>query len=154
LVNSYHGVKCPGVADVFRIPKLGAAFYQAQVSPKVRTVIQPAFYWDFGPRTTRGPGRHAAISSNCERIELFPVGRRYAKLDPDRDNFPHLQYPPFFAGLDLDGAGHPELRIDGYIGGRLVSSRSFASDATEDRLVLAADDAELRGDGVDATRLV
>jgi beta-galactosidase len=27
LINDYHGVKCPGVADVFRIPKLGASFY-------------------------------------------------------------------------------------------------------------------------------
>ena len=27
LVNSYNTVKTPGVADVFRIPKLGASFY-------------------------------------------------------------------------------------------------------------------------------
>jgi beta-galactosidase len=51
LVNSYHGVKYPGVADVFRIPKLGASFYQAQISPEVRAVIAPDFYWDFGPQS-------------------------------------------------------------------------------------------------------
>src|ERR1035441_10806113 len=58
LINSYRGVKYPGVADVFRIPKLGASFYQAQVSPKIRPVIIPNFYWDFGPETPHGPGRN------------------------------------------------------------------------------------------------
>ncbi len=48
LMNAYNTVKCPGVADVFRIPKLGATFYQAQVRPDVRPVILPNFYWDFG----------------------------------------------------------------------------------------------------------
>jgi beta-galactosidase len=49
--NSHKGVKNPGVADVFRIPKLGATFYQSQVSPSVRPVIAPNFYWDFGSMT-------------------------------------------------------------------------------------------------------
>src|SRR5262249_16843384 len=53
-VNAYNGLKCPGVADSFRIPKLGAAFYQAQIDPKVRVVIKPSFHWDFGPKSPRG----------------------------------------------------------------------------------------------------
>jgi beta-galactosidase len=153
LVNPYNNVKCPGVADVFRIPKLGASFYQAQVSPQVRPVIQPSFYWDFGPQTPQGPGKQAAIFSNCERLELFVGGRRHAMLHPDSANFPHIQYPPFLADLELDGAGHPELRIDGYVGDRLALSRSFSSDATQDRFFLEADDPELLDDGADATRL-
>ena len=68
--------------------------------------------------------------------------------------FPHLKYPPFFADLDLDGSTHPELRIDGYLGDRLVLSRSFSSDHSADRLSLKLDDPELIGDGSDATRLV
>jgi len=153
LVNPYHNVKCPGVADVFRIPKLGAAFYQAQVSPNARPVIQPSFYWDFGPQTPRGPGRHVAIFSNCERLELFLNDRREATLHPDSAGFPHIPYPPFWAELELDGASHPELRIDGYVGSRLALSRSFSADAAQDRFVLEADDAELMADGADATRL-
>ncbi len=154
LVNPWHNVKCPGVADVFRIPKPGAAFYQAQVSPEVRIVIQPAFYWDFGPHTPRGPGKHAALFSNCSRLELLLDGHPYATLTPDRENFPHVLYPPFFVDLDLDGAAHPELRIDGYLGRRRVGSRSFCSDPARDRFVVAADDPKLSGDGVDATRVV
>ncbi len=154
LMNSYAGVKCPGVADVFRIPKLGASFYLAQVDPRVRPVIEPDFYWDFGPRTPSGPGPRAAIFSNCEKLVLHLDGRRHSVLDPDRTNFPRLKYPPFFADLELSHSGTPELRIDGYIGDRRVLSRSFAADTSKDRLFLRADDAELMADGSDATRVV
>src|SRR5581483_709990 len=53
LINSNDNVKCPGVADLFRIPKLGAAFYLAQTDPKIRPVIEPSFLWDFGPSSPR-----------------------------------------------------------------------------------------------------
>ena len=154
LINSYRGVKYPGVADVFRIPKLGASFYQAQVSPKIRPVIIPNFYWDFGPETPHGPGRNCAIFSNCDRLEIFVNGKPLAVAQPDRAAFPHLQYPPFFCDLTLDGVTTPELRIDGYSGGRLALSKSFSSDRSKDQFWLAADDRELIGDGSDATRLV
>ena len=154
LVNPYHNVKYPGVADVFRIPKLGASFYLAQVSPQVRPVIEPNWYWDFGPHTPRGPGKPAAIFSNCQRLELFLDGRHRATLLPDAAGYPHIQYPPFFADLDLDGSSHPELRIDGFVGDQRVLSRSFSSDASQDRFVLQADDTELNAEAPDATRLV
>jgi beta-galactosidase len=154
LINAHHAVKTPGVADVFRIPKPGAAFYQSQVSPKVRPVIAPAFDWDFGPRTPSGPGNHAAIFSNCERLEIFVDGKRLAVAHPDHAGFPRIAFPPFFCDLSLDGAAKPELRIDGYEGNRLALSRSFSSDPARDQFVLRADDEELLGDGADATRLV
>ena len=44
-------LKTPGVLDTFRTHKPGAAFYQSQVPPSVRPVIEPAFFWDFGPRS-------------------------------------------------------------------------------------------------------
>jgi beta-galactosidase len=153
LLNDYDGVKCPGIADVFRIPKLGASFYLAQVDPKVRPVIEPSFYWDFGPRTPTGPGEHAAIFSNCDRLELFVDGKPHAVLHPDRAGFPNLKYPPFFAKLNMTGTGKPELRIDGYVGNALVLSRSFSSNPSMDRVWLHADDAELQADGSDTTRL-
>jgi len=151
---AYNAVKNPGVADVFRIPKLGASFYQAQVHPQVRPVIQPNFYWDFGAKTPRGPGKNAAIFSNCDHLEVFLNGAKLATLQPRRDQFPHLAYPPFFADLDLDGTGKPELRLDGYVGGALALSRSFSADETQDQFLLRADDARLTGTGFDATRLV
>jgi beta-galactosidase len=154
LLNSYEGVKYPGVADVFRIPKLGASFYLAQADPAVRAVIEPGFYWDFGPHSPSGPGEHAAIFSNCERLQLLLDGRPYAVVHPDRTAFPRIKYPPFFANLAVDGSHKPELRIDGYVGNRLAVSRSFSADTKEDQLLVDIDDRELLGDGIDATRLV
>jgi beta-galactosidase len=154
LMNAYNAVKCPGIADVFRIPKLGASFYLAQVDPAVRPVIEPNFYWDFGPQTPSGPGEHAAIFSNCERLELSIGGKPHAVPHPDRAAFPNLKYPPFFVDLKLDGSAHPELRIDGYVKGTRVLSRPFSSDRSADKLWLHAEDAELAADGSDATRLI
>lgn len=153
-INSYQGMKCPGVADIFRIPKLGAGFYLAQVAPKTKVVLQPNFYWDFGAKSPSGPGERAAIFSNCDRLELFINGRPHSSLKPDRDGFPNILHPPFFADLKLDGTSHPELRIDGYIGNTRVLSRTFSSDPSTDQLLLHADDTELLADGTDATRLV
>jgi len=153
VLNDYEAVKCPGIADVFRLPKLGASFYLAQVDPSVRPVIEPSFYWDFGPQTPSGPGEHAAIFSNYERLEVFIDGKPHATLKPDRTNYAHLKFPPFFVDLKLDGAANPELRIDGYVGKTRVLSRSFSSDHAADRFWLHADDAELVNDGADCTRL-
>jgi beta-galactosidase len=156
-MNAYNAVKCPGVADVFRIPKLGATFYQAQVRPEARPVIQPNFYWDFGGRTPQGPGKNVAIFSNCDRLEIFVGGKPSASVRPDSLSFPHLGYPPFFCDLEIsEGVARtkPDLRIDGYVGDKLVLSKSFSSDLGKDELFLAADDAEITGDGTDATRLV
>jgi beta-galactosidase len=154
LVNCYKNVKYPGVADIFRVPKLGASFYQAQGDPNIRPVIQPNFYWDFGPQMPRELLKNAAIFSNCERLDVFINGKRHATLKPDSANYPHIKHPPFFVDLDVDGAGHPELRIDGFIRDRLVLSRSFSSDPSRDQFSAEADDSKLIGDGVDATRVV
>lgn len=153
-INSHQGVKCPGVADVFRIPKLGASFYLAQGDPKLRPVIEPNFYWDFGPQSPAGPGEKAAIFSNCDRLEVFIDDHLHATLEPDRAAFPHLAHPPFFTHLTRSGNAWPVLRIDGYLGGNRVISRSFASDPSADQFLLELDDQALVADGSDATRLV
>jgi beta-galactosidase len=139
------------VADVFRIPKLGASFYQSQVSPAKRVVIAPDFYWDFGPQSPHRPD--CVVFSNCDRLELFINGKHVTTAMPNRKDFTHLKYPPFFCGLTFDDVPNSELRIDGYIGAKLALSKSFSSDRTKDQFFLAADDQELIGDGSDATRL-
>ncbi len=153
LINSYHNVKCPGVADVFRIPKLGASFYQAQADPEKHPVICPDFYWSFGSDTPNGPGKSAAVFSNCDRLDLYVDGRHLSTLYPDGKGYPNLNHPPFFADLEMDGSGNPTLRIDGYLKGRPVFSRSFSSDVSQDKFIVEVDDKELKGDGIDATRL-
>ncbi len=72
-------------------------------------------------------------------------------------NYAHLGHPPFFCDLEIAeevAKTKPDLRIDGYVGDKLALSNSFSSDMGMDELFLAADDAEIVGDGTDATRLV
>ena len=72
--NIYPGVKYTGVVDLFRLAKPGAAIYQAQVDPRVKPVIAPAFYWDFGTVSpvTSLPG--AMICANTDRLEVYVGG--------------------------------------------------------------------------------
>lgn len=151
--NSYKGIKNPGIADVFRVPKLGATFYQSQVSPSVRPVIAPNFYWDFGTMTPQGPGKNLAIFHNCDRLEVSVGGKHLATLEPDRKGYPHLLHAPSWIDLQMDGTHHPELRIDGFVNGQKVLTRQFSSDPAHDQFVAIADDAGIRGDGIDATRI-
>jgi beta-galactosidase len=87
-------------------------------------------------------------------LEIFLNGKHHASLQPDTKNYPNLKHAPCFTDLDLDGAGRPELRIDGYVGKKLAASRSFSADPTQDQFSFEADDQELISDGIDATRLV
>jgi beta-galactosidase len=149
----WRNMKTPGVMDTFRVPKPGAAFYRSQVDPGVRPVILPVFFWDFGPFSPDGPGSNVMIATNCDRLEIYVGGKYHATATPDRRGFGGLAYPPAFANLSVDGSGLPELRIDGYAGGQLAASVRMSADTARDRLVLAADDASIQGDGTDTTRL-
>lgn len=153
--NVYQGIKFTGVVDLFREPKPGAAIYRAQVDPRIRPVIEPAFYWDFSPTSPANSLSAAMICSNMDRLELFVDGEHFATARPDIANYGHLPYPPFFVDLtSVSGNGSPELRIDGYLGSKKVMSRSFSSDPRTDRLFVTSDDEELIADGDDATRVV
>lgn len=152
--NIFEGIKWPGVIDLFRVPKMGAAVYRAQVDPQRRLVIAPSFFWDFHPNSpVTDLGSRAAIWSNLTRLELFVGGRHHASVLPAGDEFANLPHPPFFADFSqIDGASTPELRIDGYLGDSLVSTRLFSADRDQDRLSLVVDDARLTVGGSDATR--
>jgi len=152
--NQYQGVKYTGVVDLFRFPKPGAAIYRAQADPRISPVIAPAFYWDFSPVSPVTSLPAAMICANLDRLEVYVGGAHFATLRPDTARYPGLDYPPSFVDFStVDGSSRPELRIDGYLGSVMVASRSLASDPSGDMLSLAADDAEIDGDGVDATRL-
>ncbi|MBO0811845.1 MAG: beta-galactosidase [Microlunatus sp.] len=152
--NVDHAVKCTGLVDLFRIPKPGAAFYQAQRDPGSGPLIAPAFYWDFGPGSPVTDLDTAMICSNLDRLELFVGDDHLATAWPDIKTYPNLAYPPSFVDLrTVDGSSRPELRIDGYLADDLVLSRRFSSDPAGDVLALRADDAELIADGIDATRI-
>lgn len=149
-MNAYRGVKCPGVVDVFRIPKLGASFYMAQVDPNTRIVLEPSFYWDIASRAHSGD---AVVFSNCDTLKVSLGDQLFATALPNKRDYPNLLYPPFTFNLPWDTAEKSILKIDGFIQGKQVVSRSFQGGRTDDRLRLEADDSRIYADGVDETRV-
>lgn len=154
-IKNWNSMRTPGVIDVFRVPKPGAAVYQTQVSPKLRPLIVPTFSWPEGAAPD-GTASGRMIATNCDRLEIYLGGRHYATVRPDRARFPGLSYPPAFADLTLTAAAArqpPELRISGYVGNNLVTTRTMSAETAIDRLLLIADDDEIIADGSDATRI-
>jgi beta-galactosidase len=153
-LNSTRGIKWPGVSDVFRIPKFGAAFYRSQVSPSKRPIIEPSFYWDVDDAVRINPGESAWIYSNCDALVVTVGAKAPMHVLPQHAAFPNLAYPPFYVDLSSADEGHFELRIDGYVANQLVLSRNFSSERSRDTLFAQADDEAIDADGMDATRVV
>ena len=142
-----------GVADIFRIPKPAAGFYRSQCDPKEEIVLEPAFDWSRGDRNESF--NVAMICSNCDHLKIYIANRLVAEVDPDRQNFGNLAYPPFVTNI-RDGLRGPwgDLKIEGYLGGRLVVTKMMSGKGVDQLFLVEPDDRELVGDGIDATRLV
>jgi beta-galactosidase len=142
-----------GVSDIFRIPKPAAGFYKSQCDPKEEIVLEPAFDWARGDRSETFT--IAMICSNCDHVKIYMADRVVAELDPDRKEFPHLKYPPFVANIRSSfGGPWGDLRMDGYIAGKKVISKTMSGKGADQQFHLEADERELIGDGIDATRVV
>ena len=149
-------VKWAGVADGFRVPKPGAAIYQAQVDPAIRPVIVPLFFWEPGGALPV-PAPTAMIASNCEVLQIFIDGIPVESATPavHSPRYGNLPYPPFFVRLPVrTRTGLPELLIQGWAGGQQVTEIRMSSDPSGDRLAMTADDATISADGTDATRVL
>ena len=144
-----------GVSDIFRVPKPAAFFYRSQCDPKEDVVLEPCFNWSQGDESQGGGIRQAVICSNCDHIKIYLDGKLKLEADPDRKTYPHLRFAPFM--VDLLGEhleDWADLRIDGYIDGKVVASKTLPGNDTDAELKMEPDDSELNGDGIDATRVV
>jgi beta-galactosidase len=148
LAKNWRSMRTPGVVDVFRVPKPGAAIYQSQVDPAARPVIVPVFFWD--NRTPPGPG--AMFATNCDRLEIYAGAVHLGTGYPDTRRFGHLARPPVFADLTA-AAPLPDLRVDGYRGASATPAATLlmSADTSRDRLQLAVADTAIIADGSDAT---
>ncbi len=141
-----------GVTDIWREPKPAAGFYRSQCDPEEEVVLVPAFHWARGDENIGFT--KALVSSNCEHLKFYIAGKLVAEADPDRAQFPHLKYGPFSADLSNHFKEWGDLRIDGYIGGKQVISRTLSGRGADKKFVAAPDDTRLIGDGADTTRVV
>ncbi len=154
-----------GVTDIFREPKPAAGFYKSQCDPAEEVVLEPAFHWARGDESVGFT--KAVFCSNCDHLQIFARANSdpanpwvlVAEIDPDREEFEHLNYPPFVLDLnkiDLKKlrAAWGDLRVDGFINGKQVISKSLSGRGVDTNFALVPDDRELRADGADTTRVV
>jgi beta-galactosidase len=143
-----------GVADIFRIPKPAGGFYKSQCDPKEEIVLEPAFDWSRGDRNETFT--IAMVSSNCDNVKMYIADRLIADLKPDREDFPHLQYPPFVKNIrdEIHKGPWGDMKIEGYIDGKKAITKTLSGRGADRKLLVEPDDRELVGDGIDATRVV
>jgi len=143
-----------GVSDIFRISKPAGGFYKSQCDPKEEIVLEPAFDWSRGDRNETFT--IAMVSSNCEKIKMYIADRLIADIGPDRENFPHLKYPPFVKNIrdEIYKGKWGDMKIEGYIDGKKVITKMMSGRGADRQLLVEPDDRELIGDGIDATRVV
>ena len=135
-----------GVMDIFRTPKPAAGFYKSMCDPAEEIVLEPSFHW---ARNDESVGfTNALVSSNCEHLKFFVTTaketRMVAEGGPDRVQFAHLKYPPF--NINLGGEAlrdWGDLRIDGFIGGKQVISKSYSGKGVDQEFALVPDDTAL-----------
>jgi len=149
-----------GVMDIFREPKPAAGFYKSQCDPEEEIVLEPAFHWAKGDESIGFT--KAVVCSNCDHLKFFirlnsdeaKPWVLLAELDPNRVEFEHLKYPPFVLDLFKLNPGWGDLRIDGYLKGTQVISKSLSGRGVNRKFVLLPDDKSLMADGSDTTRVV
>lgn len=147
-----------GVTDIFREPKPAAGFYKSQCDPSEEIVLEPAFHWARGDESIGFT--KAVVCSNCEHLKFY-VGtgsdpwKLVGEIDPERTEFNHLKYAPFV--FDMGKAYETpwgDLRIDGFIGGKQVISKTLSGQGVDRKFHLVPDDTSLLADGADTTRVV
>ena len=144
-----------GVSDIFRIPKPAAYFYKSQCEPEEEIILEAGFFWSSGDRSEAGGPGKVPILSNCERLKIYYDGVLKQEIEPDRKTWASLKHPPFMLDigyLPLNPWG--DLRIDGYIGDKLVKTLTLSGSGKDADLKVLPDDTRLTGDGRDATRVV
>lgn len=147
-----------GVTDIFRELKPVASFYKSQCDPAEEIVLEPAFHW--APSDEALGFTVAMICSNCDHVKLYALEKgewkEIAEADPDREQFKHLKYAPF--SIDLMKIKREwrfgDLRIEGYLNGKLAITKHYSGSGADKKFVLIADDKELFADGADVTRVV
>jgi beta-galactosidase len=153
-----------GVTDIFREPKAAAGFYKSQCDPAEEIVLEPAFHWANSDESTSFT--KAVVCSNCDHLKFYMrkdslesnAWDLVSELDPERIEFNHLTYPPFILDRtkipSSERHGWGDLRIDGYLKGDKVISKSMSGRGIDRKFMLLPDDTTLVADGADMTRVV
>ncbi len=152
-----------GVMDIFRTPKGAAGFYKSMCEPSEEIVLEPAFHWARNDESTGFTD--AYVSSNVDHLKFFinpllgpNVGKGWIALaegDPDRKTYPHLPHAPFKVEIgNKIRENWGDLRIDGFIDGKQVISKTYSGKGVDQQFRLMPDETRLLADGADTVRVV
>ncbi len=152
-----------GVMDIFRTPKPAAGFYKSMCEPGEEIVLEPSFHWARNDESTGFT--NGLVSSNCDHLKFSidpimgpNVGKGWILLaegDADRQTYPHLPHPPFKIEIgDKIRENWGDLRIDGFIAGKQVISKTYSGRGVDQEFKLLPDETKLIADGADAVRVV
>ena len=145
-----------GVMDIFRTPKPAAYLYKSMCDPSEEIVLEPIFHW---ARNDEQQGLTIGMfASNCDHLKIYAKHKDEWRLaveaDPDRQQFAHLPNAPFTVDIGRKVRGWGDLRIDGFLKGKQVISRSLSGSGVDRAFRLVPDDIALTADGADTTRVV
>jgi beta-galactosidase len=141
-----------GVADIFREPKPAAGFYKSQCDPAEEVVLEPAFRWARGDESIGFST--AVVCSNCDHLKFYIDDQLIREIDPDRNEFGNLRYPPFVLHTRPFHDAWGDLRIEGYIQGKQVIVKRCSGKGIDQQFLVLPDDTTLLADGADTTRIV
>ena len=141
-----------GVTDMFREFKPAGGFYKSQCDPSDEVVLEPAFHWARGDESIGFT--KAVVCSNCDHLKFYIADKLVAEVDPNKKEFAHLRYAPFVAQLGESVGRWGDLRIEGYIVGKQVISKTMSGRGIDQKFMLLPDDTKLNADGADTTRVV
>ena len=140
------------MTDIFREPKPAAGFYKSQCDPAEEVVLEPAFHWARGDASV-GFSK-GVVCSNCDHLKVYIADKLVAEVDPDRKTFSHLRYAPFVGDLSNAAGNWGDLRIDGFLQGKHVISKTMSGRGVDQKFAVLPDDTQLHADGADTTRVV
>ncbi len=145
-----------GVMDIYRLPKMAAYFYRSQKSPEEEIVLYAATNWTMGDRSGGG-NNPLTVFSNCETIEVCIGDHVHGFFQPDYENYPHLNHPPFTVRWPEPynpwGTEFHDLTVKGYINGEVVAEHKIAADHLPHALRLSTHTSRLKADGMDMARI-
>ncbi|HSM24736.1 MAG TPA: glycoside hydrolase family 2 TIM barrel-domain containing protein, partial [Anaerolineaceae bacterium] len=146
-----------GVMDIFRLPKWAAYFYQSQLPPQQKVVLQAATHWTMGDRSGGG-NNPLTVFSNCDEVEVIIGDINVGKFKPDRENYPHLKHPPFviFGLNEFSAWGQRrfyDLQLVGYVDGKAVAEQKIAANQLPDQLLLKTSTQQIYADGADMAQV-
>ncbi|MGA2609049.1 MAG: glycoside hydrolase family 2 protein, partial [Terriglobia bacterium] len=94
------------------------------------------------------------VCSNCDHLKFYVGDNLIAEGDPDHTQYGNLPHPPFLVNLYRADHQWGDLRIEGYVAGKKVITKSYSGKGIDQKFELRADDNVLVADGADTTRVV